>query len=235
MKSSLHDSRSDSQIPLQVCEVGLLTGYNCSKALAPRQVITGGDEEPYAVRIDFGWSIVGSSPPCLESPSLASLCHRVTVKELPPITPADAICALESDFKDLSEDSKTVSQYDILFLNKLNESIKKNSHGHYEMPLPFKEKTCLPDNKQLAVIRLNHLKRKLSKDERYKEHYVKFMEEVIQKGDAEEVEDDAKEGEKWYIPHHGVHHSKKPDKLCVVFDCSAKYKGTSLNDHLLPG
>ena len=38
-----------------------------------------------------------------------------------------------------------------------------------------------------------------------------------------------------YIPHHGVYHPKKPDKLRVVFDCSAKYKGQSLNDHLLQG
>lgn len=32
-----------------------------------------------------------------------------------------------------------------------------------------------------------------------------------------------------------MYHQKKPDKLRVVFDCSAKYKGTCLNDHLLQG
>lgn len=61
------------------------------------------------------------------------------------------------------------------------------------------------------------------------------MGEVIERGDAEEVHDEGKVGEKWYIPHHGVYHPKKPDKLRVVFDCSAKYQGTSLNDHLLQG
>ena len=39
---------------------------------------------------------------------------------------------------------------------------------------------------------------------------------------------------KWYIPHHGVYHPKK-NKIRVVFDCSAKFKGSSLNDHLLSG
>ncbi len=34
---------------------------------------------------------------------------------------------------------------------------------------------------------------------------------------------------------HGVYHYKKPDNLCVMFDCSTKYKGTSLNHHRLPG
>ncbi len=128
-----------------------------------------------------------------------------------------------------------MSQDDILFLNTLKEGIKKNNFAHYEIPLPFKKRPPLTDDKQLAIVRLNHLKRKLSRDERYNEHYVKFMEEVINKGDAEECEDDAKEGEKWYIPHHGVYHSKKPEKLRGLFDCSAKYKSTSLNNHLLSG
>ncbi|XP_058481739.1 uncharacterized protein LOC131457006 [Solea solea] len=224
------------EIPPQLeCEVGLLIGYNCSRALAPRQVIHGGDGEPYAVRTDLGWSIVGCSSPHHDSPSITNMCHRVVIKEFPPVTPADAIRVLESDFKDTSKDGKAVSQDDILFLNVLKEGIQMNTQGHYEMPLPFKERPYLPDNKQLAVVRLSHVKRKLLRDEKYKEHYVKFMNEVIEKGEAAEVCEQGKKGEKWYIPHHGVYHSKKPDKLRVVFDCSAKYKGTSLNDHLLSG
>lgn len=111
---------------------------------------------------------------------------------------------------------KTVSQDDITFLKKLDEGIRKNIHGHYEMPLPFKNRPILPDNEGLAMIRLNHLKRKLQRDERYKENYVKFMEEVIKNGDAEQIEEGGSEGEKWYIPHHGVYHSKKPEKLHSV-------------------
>lgn len=221
--------------PLLECEVGLLIGYSCPRALAPKQVILGGDDEPYAVHTDLGWSIVGRLSSHHESQSLNTICHRVSIKELPPVTPADVIKVLESDFKDASEDNRTVSQDDILFLTKLQQCIRKNNHGHYEMPLPFKERPHLLNNKQLAIVRLNHLKRKLLKEERYKEHYVAFMEEVIKRGDAEEVHDEGREGERWYIPHHGVYHSKKPDKLRIVFDCSAKYQGTSLNDHLLQG
>lgn len=226
---------ADEIQPLKDCEVGLLIGYNCSRAMAPRQVILGGDEEPYAIRTDIGWSIVGRSSQSHDLQTTSRLCHRITVKELPPLTPADAIRILESDFKDGSEDSKTVSQDDIIFLNKLDVGIQKNTHGHYEMPLPFKYRPSLPDNKTSAMIRLNHLKRKLQRDERFKEQYVKFMEDVIEKGDAEQIVDGGSEGEKWYIPHHGVYHAKKPDKLRVVFDCSARHKGTSLNDHLLSG
>ena len=60
------------------------------------------------------------------------------------------------------------------------------------------------------------------------------MNEVLSRGDAEETPSLAQEGVKWYIPHHGVYHLKK-NKIRVVFECSARFKGTSLNDHLLSG
>ena len=43
------------------------------------------------------------------------------------------------------------------------------------------------------------------------------------------------DGHVWYIPHHGVHNPMKRKTIRVVFDCSAKFQGKSLNDHLLHG
>ncbi|XP_048048490.1 uncharacterized protein LOC125269604 isoform X1 [Megalobrama amblycephala] len=225
----------DKVPPLKDCEIGLLIGYNCPRLMAPREVIVGRDDEPFAVRTDLGWSIVGCSSPHLDLPKESSLCHRLAAKELPLVTPTDVIRVLETDFKDINEEKMKVSQDDFLFLHKLKESIHKNKHGHFEIPLPFKERPVLPSNKQLAMARLDHLKRRMSKDEMYKERYKEFMSEIIQRGDAEEVNDCGKEGETWDLPHHGVFHPKKPNKLRVVFDCSARYNGRSLNDHLLQG
>lgn len=115
----------------------------------------------------------------------------------------------------------------------MEEGIERTRNGHYEMPLPFKERPVLPDNHSMALTRLEHLKRKFLKDSRYKD-YVKFMNEVLSRGDAGEAPMLAQQGVKWYIPHHGVYHPKK-NKIRVVFDCSARFKGTSLNDHLLSG
>lgn len=61
------------------------------------------------------------------------------------------------------------------------------------------------------------------------------MNEIIERGTVEEVSESGIPGEQWYIPHHGIYHPQKPDKLCVFFDCTAKYCGTSLNEHLLSG
>ena len=40
---------------------------------------------------------------------------------------------------------------------------------------------------------------------------------------------------KWYLPHHGVVNVHKPSKLRVVFDCTAKLGGISLNDMMMKG
>ena len=39
----------------------------------------------------------------------------------------------------------------------------------------------------------------------------------------------------WYLPHQAVISEKKPGKLRVVFDCSAKFNGESLRDKCLQG
>lgn len=72
-------------------------------------MILGGDDEPYAVHTDLGWSIVGRLSSYHESQSFYAICHRVSIKELPPVSPADVIKVLESDFKDAGEDNKTMS------------------------------------------------------------------------------------------------------------------------------
>ncbi len=103
------------------------------------------------------------------------------------------------------------------------------------MPLPFKARPQLPENKQLALVRLKSLKGKFEKDPKFKDDYVKFMEYVFKDGDAERAEYQPKAGNVWYIPHQGVYHPRKPEKVRVVFDCSAKYDGTALNYNLLTG
>ena len=39
----------------------------------------------------------------------------------------------------------------------------------------------------------------------------------------------------WYLPHHPVFNPSKPGKTRVVFVCTAKFRGMSLNDQLLSG
>ena len=111
----------------------------------------------------------------------------------------------------------------------LSEGIHKVGNT-YEMPLPFKENNSKqPNNKSLATKRLNQLKVRLQRDGNYRNDYNDFMNEVIRKGFAEEVPDAELHATKaYYIPHHGVYNpNKQQKKIRVVFDCSAKFAGSS--------
>ncbi|KAL0204610.1 hypothetical protein M9458_002628, partial [Cirrhinus mrigala] len=165
------------------CGVGLLIGYDFSRALAPRQVNTGGDEEPYPIKTDLGWSIIGGTPQRVNSKYVMGLCHRMLVRELPPVTPV-VIRAFELDFADTQAGEKGMSQDDVQFLQVGKEGIHQNKCDHLEMPLPYKTRYCLPTHKKLVLVQLKHLKGKLDKDPQ-------------------------------------------------IFDCSAKYESTALNDNQL--
>ena len=66
--------------------------------------------------------------------------------------------------------------------------------------------------------------------------YKDFMDDLLLKNYAEKVtRAELSPKDTWYLPHHPVFHPQKPDNVQVVFDCSAKYRGTSLNDQLLQG
>ncbi len=62
------------------------------------------------------------------------------------------------------------------------------------------------------------------------------MKDIIARGDDERVpEMELSNQSAWYIRHHGVYNSQKPGEICIVFDCSARFQNTSLNEHLLTG
>ena len=82
------------------------------------------------------------------------------------------------------------------------------------------------------------LKRKLSSGTKLREDYVAFLEEVISACYAEKVAQnvlDRSDGKVLFIPHHGVHHQKKSDKIRKVFNCSSQFHGTLLNNELFQG
>ena len=62
------------------------------------------------------------------------------------------------------------------------------------------------------------------------------MVHLLQKHYTEEVTaEEQLQKAKSYPPYHPVFHPHKPSKVQLVFDCSAKYRRSSLNDQLLQG
>ena len=95
-------------MPVSDCEIGMLIGYNCPRALTPREVIPPITDGPYAQKTDLGWGIVGVIDSPLPSDVYDSFQHsifttsetsqvvfRITVKEM--LKPQTITNILESD------------------------------------------------------------------------------------------------------------------------------------------
>ena len=143
------------------------------------------------------------------------------------------------DFTDPTVDSKTEMSQDERRFMQIAEQTVELRNGHYQISLPFKDRqTPVPSNKAQAWQRAIWLKKRLERDPKLYQDYKAFMEDILSKGYARKVSPDQKspaKGTAWYIPHHGVYHPRKPGKIRVVFDCSAKFMGKSLNDMLYKG
>lgn len=107
------------------------------------------------------------------------------------------------------------------------------------LPLLWKvENPTLPKNREMALKRLNHLKRRLVNDKDLYEKYDEKIKEHQRKGYAKKLSPEeawVTTPKTWYLPHHPVFHPAKPNKVRILFDAAAKCQGTSLNDNLVQG
>ena len=142
----------------------------------------------------------------------------------------------DQEFTDSSESSATMSRGD-KFALQLANNCTRLINDHFEVPLPWNSSTqILQNNYVVARKRLDFLQRRLLQDEQFCEQCKAGMCKYIDKAYLELVtSEQSGDNNVWNMPHHGVFHPKKPNKLRIVFDCTAKYKGVSLNDAILSG
>ena len=239
--------------------IGLLIGYNCAQALKPKAVVPSLQDGLFAQQSILGWGVIGfvntptsngdafgfshnySNYPVksLETSQVdhhSSVCFRTSIKEV--FSTVDCGNLLEQDFSNIKVDTP-YSVDDTRFLSILSKNIRQQDDGHYVLPLPFKnvDMPILPCNSRVALNRLGKLKNRFIKDPQYYTDYCKVMDKLLVQGHASLVNSASlgKVGQSWFLPHHGVYQAKKPEKLRVVFDGSARYQGVSLNENLLAG
>ena len=230
-------------------EVSLLIGNNCTRAIRPREVLAGGDDDPYAMRTVLGWGVVGRVCQTPVQDEQGATCHKLQASESYPnftydtrakevFSPHKVLRILEQDFQVTNSKGAHLSVEETRFLTILDNGIRKRDDGHLEMPLPLKsDQASFPDNKILALKRWKQLAARFRRNPRFLEDYKAFMADVTHSY-AERVPADRltiQDGRVNYVPHTGVYHPRKPDKIRVVFDCSTTYQGVSLNSHLIQG
>ena len=120
----------------------------------------------------------------------------------------------------------------------MEHDMVKNADGNWVAPLPFRQEVeSLPNSRDHALKRLKSTRRTLEHKPVMKQHYFTFMEKILKNGHAEPVppEDLTSQKPCWYLPHFGVYHPQKPEKIRVVFDSASEVKGVLLNKLLLSG
>ena len=216
----------------EIEEVTLLIGQDCPEALMPLTVVPGGKGEPYAIRSRLGWTVSGPVSSNAGRDSYAS--HYISRGKLLE-DKVDRFWKIESS--GIYEHEKGTSIEDRQVMALWDEK-REFTDGHYVLPIPFKRQDRkLYDNLHMAEKRLMSLKRKLSRNEKLHREYAKGMEDLMSQGYAVPVpeQDIARDdGKVWYLPHHPVVNPNK-EKVRIVFDCAAEYRGQSLNNEVLQG
>jgi transposase InsO family protein len=228
-------------LPQVDAPIEILIGNNIPDAYIPLDTKTGPSDSPFATKTRLGWVIwsllrdseVGEMMSCRAE--LLSLEKIDDTRKLEQLVQK----GFNLDFPERRiDDRNEPSKEDKLFMDKVRGSMVLED-GHYKIGLPFREdEVVLPDNRNQAEQRLNGLRKKMTRNSQFHSDYTEFMEKMIHKQYAEAVPEEELErcdGRVWYIPHHGVYHPRKPEKIRVVFDCSAVHMGTSLNSILLQG
>lgn len=221
-------------IPHVDAEIGLLIANDVPEALDPVEIRDSQDGGPYASRTRIGWAVNGPLRRPRHGSKTSGFFDKVDLQFHQMVEDF-----YNRDFTDSFVDGKTKISRDERRFMKIAEETVVLRNGHYQISLPFKDRQALVlNNKSRALQRANWLKKKLEREAKLYQDYKTFMKDIVAKGYARKVPSDQKslvKGDAWYIPHHGVYHPHKPGKIRVVFDCSAKFMGKSLNDMLYKG
>ena len=220
------------KVPFQLIDepIDLLIGMNVPALLRPLEVVHGDPDEPYATRHLFGWAFNGPTG----TAGKTVRCNRLTVHSSDLDKKVEEY--ISRDYVD-NDNCKSLSYDDAKWMARVKSSITNLPEGGFQIALPFKDNVAFPDNRQQIYSRFLSLSKRLRADNQYFLDYDRFMQDMINEGYVSVVPEEElniRSPNCWYLSHHGVYHKNK-NKLRVVFNCSLKFNGVSLNDNLLQG
>ena len=200
---------------------------------------------PVARRGPLGWTCVGTISGG-DSSKKRTHVIRTFLSRQPNVVVRNSCCDIDQNLKrfwEVESCGTETNDVDILTesekkaLDLVSESLLYQN-GRYQVAVPWKDdKPKLPDNRSMATSRLHSTEKKLLQNEFVAKEYQITIEQYIQKGYLRRVPPDEKPPpEVWYLPHFPViRMDKSTSKVRIVFDCSAKCEGISLNDVIHPG
>ncbi|KRY46182.1 hypothetical protein T03_13469 [Trichinella britovi] len=210
------------QFPREEVEIHLLIRFDHYYDIVLNEIKRVDTSKLTAVKTIFGWVICGKNIP-------QNRTHLLHCK-------VDEECKCECDIiKNTGELRNELEVNDVLELFK-NEV--KFDGERYVVKLPWKSlELQISNNYEQAERRLQQLEERQSNSNERAKEYDEVIKNYMDRGWIEETDEkDGIPGKTWYLPHHAVYRDDKMTTRCrIVFDASAKYHGTSLNDFFEAG
>ena len=224
--------------------VDLLIGVDNPELHFSRVDIRGESGGPVARLGLLGWTCIGSLDHGDTSASRSHVVRTLFSRD----SSSSGCCDINQSIRRFWEietygsegnDIRICTEEEQLAMKKVKQSVTYNrSTCRYKVGVPWKEdRPTLPDNREAAFSRLRNTERKLKKDQFIEAEYRETIKTYIEKGHLRHVSfKEPPPAEVWYLPHFPVvRMNKTTTKVRIVFDCSDKYDGISLNDVIYAG
>ncbi|KRY26074.1 hypothetical protein T01_5495, partial [Trichinella spiralis] len=217
--------------PPSLTSIHVLIGFDIGLRVA-------GEDDPIAMETIFGWILCG--PKARSSAGKQETTMVSTVTESSSAGTTEELNLLlrrfwEIDSIGMVQEAETNPDEDVK--RKFSESVMFDGTRYVVGLLWRAGAVQLPDNREVAMRRLRAFRRQLNRDPEKDQEYSGVIRDYLDRGWAEKVnETSGPPGRTWYLPHHAVYqHNQGKTKCRVVFDGSAEWNGTSLNNCLDPG
>ena len=186
--------------------IDLLIGMDHAELLMPKEMRTGGEREPYAIRTKLGWVARG-----IMREGEGPRSHRIHVLAVEEST-------LDREFKRFwdtekfgtegAESKKKVLSEEDMKASEIVRTGTRPLNPGYEVPLPWKKNPPqFENNKQVAMQRLSGLLKKFAKEPEYETAYRTAVQKYIDDGYALPIiaKHELDHPRQWFLPYHGVY------------------------------
>ena len=239
-----HLAQCNFPTPAKGCFADLLIGVDNPELHASLVDFQGPSGGPVARLGPLGWTCIGPPMNNVECPTRSHCSSTLFTKSRCQEIESSECCSLDRTLRNfweiettgtekprvLTEDEKTALQ--------LVESSLKVVDERYQISVPWKNgRPKLPNNRHMAASRLASTEKNLLRKPGVADEYQKTIDAYLEKGYLRKVDPEKEETTlAWYLPHFPVvRMDKSSTKVRIVFDCSAKCEGVSLNDMIHTG
>lgn len=220
-------------------EVLLLIGRDCGEAMLCESY---SKKEPYVYKTPLGWTLVGET--CVSDKTgpinralHTSVCTTDHIKLQLKLPSKNPLCNTDDPFEMRNDDDEPgLSVEDKIFIEIMSSEVTINKSGSIQLPIPFRETSPLPNNKNAVYHRTKNTLGRLQRDPVRLKSCMDSVEQDLKAGHLEVVPSEEQNPlhKAWWLPIFPVFNPKK-NKTRLVYDASAKYSDVSLNDTMIQG